>query len=81
MFNRNANHVAVLVQIQVNVFVEFARFDRRVAGKFNQRGVGIFEVFDSHGLLLKVSIKEGIVNSVAPAFLSCQNLPLCSHQF
>jgi hypothetical protein len=65
MFNRNADHVAVFVQIQVDVFVQFARFDRRVAGKFNQRGVGIFKVFDSHGLLLKVSVKESVVNGPA----------------
>jgi hypothetical protein len=65
MFNRNADHVAVLVQIQVDVFAEFARFDRRVAGKFNQRGVGIFKVFNSHGLLLKVSVKESVVDGLA----------------
>jgi hypothetical protein len=65
MFNRHADHVAVLVQIQVDVFAQFARFDRRIAGKFNQRGVGIFKVFDSHGLLHKVSVKESVVDGLA----------------
>jgi hypothetical protein len=65
MFNRNADHVTVAVQIQVDVFAEFARFDRRVGGKFDQGGIGIFKVFDPHGLLLKVSVKEGVMNSLA----------------
>jgi len=65
MFNRDANHITVPVQIQVDIFAEFARFDGRIGGKFNQCGIGIFKVFDTHGLLLKISVKEGIVNGLA----------------
>jgi len=37
---------------------------RRTFGEFNQRCIRIFKVFNSHGLLLEVPIKKGIVNSL-----------------
>jgi len=65
MFNGDADYITIAVQIQVNIFIEFARLNWRIGGKFNQCGVSIFKIFDSHGLLLKVSVKEGVVNGLA----------------
>jgi hypothetical protein len=66
VFDGQADDAPVGVQVEVNVFVKLAGLDRRPVGEFDQGGVGISKVFDSHGLLLslvsKVSVKEGVVD-------------------
>jgi hypothetical protein len=61
-----ADDTPVGVQVKIDVFVELAGLDRRLVGEFDQGGVGVGKVFDSHGLLLssvsKVSVKEGVVD-------------------
>jgi len=66
VFDGQADDAPVGVQVEVDVFVELAGLDRRPVGEFDQGGVGVGKVFDSHGLLLgllsKVSVEEGIVD-------------------
>jgi hypothetical protein len=61
-----ADDAPVGVQVEVDVFVEFAGLDRRPVGEFDQGGVGVGKVSDSHSLLLglvsKVSVEEGVVD-------------------
>ena len=46
-----ADDAPVGVQVKVDVFVEFARFDRRAGGEFDQRRIGVGKVFDAHSSL------------------------------
>jgi len=66
VFDGQADDAPVGVQVEVDVFVEFAGLDRRLVGEFNQGGVGVGKVFDAHNVLLglvsKVSVEEGIVD-------------------
>jgi hypothetical protein len=66
MFDGQADDAPLSVQVKVDVFVELAGLDWRLVGEFDQGGISIGKVFDSHSLLLgllsKVSVEEGIVD-------------------
>jgi hypothetical protein len=53
------------VLIEVDVFVELAGLDRRLVGEFDQGGVGVGKVSDSHGLLLHNSIPSSFARSIS----------------
>src|SRR6266545_4729862 len=66
MLNGHADDAALVVEIKINVLIQFLRFNGCSGGKLHQRSICIFKIFNAHGfLLLKTSVEKGVVNSFA----------------
>jgi hypothetical protein len=54
MFDRHAYHLAFVVKIEINIFIQFLSFHGHIVGKLQQSGISSFKVLGLHGLVRKL---------------------------